>query len=66
MTGQQEVGLSRQTGAKLPSLLPIGTSMQMLASGLLELLLAVQILPLLPPPIQSGTHKSLIPQAKRE
>ncbi|EEF26910.1 conserved hypothetical protein [Ricinus communis] len=39
----QEVDLSRQIGVKLHSLLPIGTSMPMLVSGIMEHLLVVEI-----------------------
>ena len=58
MTGQQGVGLSRQTGAKPPSLPPTGTSMPMLVCGPLDHLLAVQPLHLLPPPTVDGIHRS--------
>ncbi|RVW79694.1 putative xyloglucan endotransglucosylase/hydrolase protein 23 [Vitis vinifera] len=48
-------GLVKTDWTQPPSLLPIGTSTQMLASGLLEHLLAVLLLPPLPPPVVSST-----------
>ena len=63
MTGQQEAGLWRQTGAKHHSLPPTGTSMLMLVCGLLDHLLAAKIPVLLPPTL--GSTRSWTLQAKR-
>ena len=60
MTGQQEVDLSRQTGARHPLLLPTETSKLMLAYGLLEHLLVVH----LPPIVVPGFHNSWTLQIK--
>ena len=65
MIGQQGVDLSRQTGAKHPSLLHTETSKLMLAHGLLEHLLVVQLLLHLPPIVVYGFHNSWIVQVKR-
>ncbi|XVF34241.1 hypothetical protein REPUB_Repub18cG0042600 [Reevesia pubescens] len=54
---QLEVDLSRQVGVKLPSKLPIGTSMPMLESGHLDHLIAAQTK-------MHGFGKSLISQRK--
>ena len=66
MIGQQEVDLSRQTGAKHPLLLHTETSKLMLAHGLLEHLLVVQLLLHLPPKEVHGFHKSWTVQVKRD